>query len=185
MNALERDIHWVFIVTGFGCFVLAAFLALAHPAWLPGTPAATGGNPEAHPASWGAAEGFAVAGGLCFAALGTDTGGSIRYPSGMNGIVGLKPTWGRVSRRGVLDLAPSLDHVGPMTRSVADAAVVLGAIAGPDPDDPTSLPDPVPDYVADLDGGVSGLRGSGAFGPSLRGCMENSTSGERVTISGT
>jgi amidase len=103
-----------------------------------------------------------VGGGLCFAALGTDTGGSIRYPSGMNGIVGLKPTWGRVSRHGVLDLAPSLDHVGPMTRSVADAAIVLHAIAGVDPDDPTTLPDPVPDYTRELgrasDRAVAGLR---------------------------
>jgi amidase len=102
--------------------------------------------------------GVGVGGGLCFAALGTDTGGSIRYPSGMNGIVGLKPTWGRVSRHGVLDLAPSLDHVGPMTRSVADAAIVLHAIAGADPDDATTLPDEVPDYAADLDRGVDGLR---------------------------
>jgi amidase len=102
--------------------------------------------------------GVAVGGGLCFGALGTDTGGSIRYPSAMNGIVGLKPTWGRVSRYGVLDLAPSLDHVGPMTRSVADAAVVLRAIAGSDPDDPTTLPDAVPDYAADLERGVTGLR---------------------------
>ena len=106
--------------------------------------------------------GVGVGGGLCFAALGTDTGGSIRYPSGMNGIVGLKPTWGRVSRYGVLDLAPSLDHVGPMTRGVADAAIVLHVIAGADPDDPTALPDPVPDYVAELDRardrGLEGLR---------------------------
>jgi amidase len=102
--------------------------------------------------------GVGVAGGLCFAALGTDTGGSIRYPSGMNGIVGLKPTWGRVSRFRVLDLAPSLDHVGPMTRSVADAAIVLRAIAGQDDDDPTTLADPVPDYLAEIDRGVAGLR---------------------------
>jgi amidase len=102
--------------------------------------------------------GVGVGAGLCFAALGTDTGGSIRYPSAMNGIVGLKPTWGRVSRHGVLDLAPSLDHVGPMTRGVADAAIVLRAIAGADRDDPTTLPDPVPDYVGELDRGVAGLR---------------------------
>ncbi|HVR28962.1 MAG TPA: amidase [Thermoanaerobaculia bacterium] len=102
--------------------------------------------------------GVATAAGLCFASLGTDTGGSIRYPSAMNGIVGLKPTWGRVSRHGVLDLAPSLDHVGPMTRRVADAAAVLRAIAGPDPGDPTALPDAVPDYLAELDRGAAGLR---------------------------
>jgi len=102
--------------------------------------------------------GVATAAGLCYAALGTDTGGSIRFPSAANGIVGLKPTWGRVSRYGVLDLAPSLDHVGPMARRVADAAAVLGVIAGHDPNDPTSLSDPVPDYLAELEGDVRHLR---------------------------
>src|SRR3990172_9302147 len=91
--------------------------------------------------------GVATAGGLCFAALGTDTGGSIRLPSALCGTVGIKPTYGRVSRYGVLPLAESLDHVGPMTRSVADAAVVLEAIAGFDPKDPTSLRDPVPKMI--------------------------------------
>ena len=102
--------------------------------------------------------GVATASGQCYASLGSDTGGSIRFPSAACGIVGLKPTYGRVSRAGVLALAESLDHVGPMTRSTWDAAVVLAAIAGPDPDDPTSLPDPVPDYTADIDDGVAGLR---------------------------
>ena len=102
--------------------------------------------------------GVAPAAGLCFAALGTDTGGSIRFPAMANGIVGLKPTYGRVSRHGVLPLAESMDHVGPMTRRVADAAIVLQAIAGHDPNDPTSLEDPVPDMLADLEAGVSGLR---------------------------
>ena len=82
--------------------------------------------------------GVATAAGLCYASLGTDTGGSIRTPSAVNGIVGLKPTWGRVSRYGVLGLAPSLDHVGPMTRTVADAAAVLAVLAGHDGHDPTS-----------------------------------------------
>lgn len=102
--------------------------------------------------------GVATAAGLCFASLGTDTGGSIRFPSATNGIVGLKPTWGRVSRHGVLDLAPTLDHVGPMTRSVRDAARMLGVIAGQDRNDPTSLSAPVPDYETALDGEISGLR---------------------------
>ena len=79
--------------------------------------------------------GVATAAGLCFASLGTDTGGSIRFPSAANGIVGLKPTWGRVSRFGAFPLAYSLDHIGPMTRSVADAAAVLGIIAGQDTPD--------------------------------------------------
>ncbi len=100
----------------------------------------------------------ATAAGLCFASLGTDTGGSIRYPSMANGIVGLKPTYGRVSRYGVLALAESLDHVGPMTRTTHDAAIVLQAIAGADPDDPTSLDEAVPDISAALDADLSGLR---------------------------
>ncbi len=102
--------------------------------------------------------GVATAAGLCFASLGTDTGGSIRFPSTANGIVGLKPTYGRVSRHGVLPLAETLDHVGPMTRSVRDAAIVLEAIAGHDPNDSTSLQAPVPNMLAELGRGVEGLR---------------------------
>jgi len=102
--------------------------------------------------------GVATAAGLCFASLGSDTGGSIRFPCAANGITGLKPTWGRVSRYGVFALADSLDHVGPMTRSAADAGAMLGAIAGLDPDDPTTLAAPVPDYLAGLDAGVRELR---------------------------
>ncbi len=102
--------------------------------------------------------GVATAAGLCYAALGSDTLGSIRFPSTMNGITGLKPTWGRVSRVGVFALADTLDHVGPMARSAADAAAVLGAIAGPDPDDPTALQAGAPDYLAGIEGGVRGVR---------------------------
>ena len=98
--------------------------------------------------------GVATAAGLCFASLGSDTGGSIRFPSTMNGLSGLKPTWGRVSRAGVFPLAESLDHVGPMCRSALDAAIVLGVIAGADPDDPTAAPQPVPDYTASIGNGV-------------------------------
>jgi len=83
--------------------------------------------------------GVAVAAGLCFAAIGTDTGGSIRYPAMANGVTGLKPTYGRVSRHGVLALAESLDHVGPMARSVADAVALYNGIAGYDENDRTSL----------------------------------------------
>jgi amidase len=102
--------------------------------------------------------GAATAASLCFGSLGSDTGGSIRFPSTMNGITGLKPTWGRVSRFGVFALADSMDHVGPMTRSAADAAAMLGVIAGADRDDPTAVPDPVPDYMAALGQPVRGLR---------------------------
>lgn len=102
--------------------------------------------------------GVATASGLCFASLGTDTGGSIRFPSMANGLVGLKPTYGRVSRHGVLPLAESLDHVGPMTRSVSDAAIVFEAIAGHDPNDNTSLRAPMPNMRAELERGIAGLR---------------------------
>jgi amidase len=102
--------------------------------------------------------GVATAAGLCFASLGSDTGGSIRFPSTMNGLSGLKPTWGRVSRAGVFPLAESLDHVGPMCRSALDAALVLGVIAGADPDDPTASPRPVVDYAGSIDAGVKGKR---------------------------
>src|SRR5690606_23706621 len=90
--------------------------------------------------------GVATAAGLCFGAVGTDTGGSIRFPSGANGLTGIKPTWGRVSRQAVFPLAASMDHIGPMTRSAADAGAMLGAMAGVDALDPTSLEAPVPDY---------------------------------------
>ncbi len=102
--------------------------------------------------------GVATAAGLCFGSLGSDTGGSIRFPSTANGITGLKPTWGRVSRYAVFELAGSMDHIGPMTRSAIDAAAMLGAIAGADANDPTASPEPVPDYLAGIDGGVRGLR---------------------------
>ena len=102
--------------------------------------------------------GVATAAGLCYASLGSDTGGSIRFPSAACGTVGIKPTWGRVSRYGVLALAASLDHVGPMTRSASDAGVVLQAMAGHDPNDATSLTAPVPNMLGGLASGVSGIR---------------------------
>ena len=102
--------------------------------------------------------GVATAAGLCYGSLGSDTGGSIRFPAAACGIVGIKPTWGRVSRYGVLALAESLDHIGPMTRSSSDAGVMLQAIAGHDPNDPTSLTAPVPDMLEGLERGVRGVR---------------------------
>ena len=102
--------------------------------------------------------GVATAAGLCFGSLGTDTGGSIRFPSAANGNTGLKPTWGRVSRHGSFELAASLDHIGPMCRSATDAAIMLGAIAGADPNDPTARLDPVPDYLAGADADLRGVR---------------------------
>ncbi|MCH8061572.1 MAG: amidase [Chloroflexi bacterium] len=115
-------------------------------------------NPDRWAGSSSSGSGVATAAGLCFGSLGSDTGGSIRFPSASNGIVGLKPTWGRVSRYGVLALAESLDHVGPMTRSSADAGIILQAIAGQDANDPTTLPLPSPDMLGEIDGGVRGLK---------------------------
>jgi len=100
----------------------------------------------------------AIAAQEALATLGTDTGGSIRQPASHCGCVGLKPTYGRVSRYGVIAYASSLDQVGPLTRDVKDAAIMLGAVAGYDPLDSTSVNTPVPDYLAGLDSGVKGLK---------------------------
>jgi aspartyl-tRNA(Asn)/glutamyl-tRNA(Gln) amidotransferase subunit A len=102
--------------------------------------------------------GAAVAAGLAFGALGSDTGGSIRLPSACCGIVGLKPTYGRVSRAGVMPLSWSNDHIGPMTRTVRDTALMLQVIAGRDPLDATSSPRPVSDYLAGIERGIAGVR---------------------------
>jgi len=99
-----------------------------------------------------------VAAGLAAAALGTDTGGSIRQPAALCGVVGMKPTYGRVSRYGVIAFASSLDQVGPFARDVADCALMLRVISGLDPSDSTSLPDAVPDYPAGLDTDLHGMR---------------------------
>src|SRR6266478_6163696 len=100
----------------------------------------------------------AVAADAAFGALGTDTGGSIRQPAALSGIVGLKPTYGRVSRFGVTAFASSLDQVGPLTKTVRDAALIMKAMAGHDPQDSTSLNEPVPDYTAALDRELKGIR---------------------------
>jgi aspartyl-tRNA(Asn)/glutamyl-tRNA(Gln) amidotransferase subunit A len=100
----------------------------------------------------------AVAAGLAPLALGSDTGGSIRQPAALCGVVGLKPTYGRVSRYGLIAHASSLDQIGPLTRTVHDAALTLNVLAGPDPADATSAPEPVPDYTAALTGDVRGAR---------------------------
>jgi aspartyl-tRNA(Asn)/glutamyl-tRNA(Gln) amidotransferase subunit A len=100
----------------------------------------------------------AVAAGCCFAGTGTDTAGSVREPASYCGLVGIKPTYGRVSIRGIVPLSWSLDHAGPLTRTVEDGALVLQVIAGYDPQDQCSADVPVPDFTADLGRGVRGLR---------------------------
>jgi aspartyl-tRNA(Asn)/glutamyl-tRNA(Gln) amidotransferase subunit A len=102
--------------------------------------------------------GAAVAAGMVPVALGTDTGGSIRMPASLCGIAGLKPTYGRVSRAGVLDLSWSMDHVGPMTRTTEDCALMMNVLAGHDPRDPASSSEHVPDFSANLNKGLEGIR---------------------------
>ncbi|MDK3072784.1 amidase [Sedimentitalea sp. JM2-8] len=115
-------------------------------------------NPDYWVGSSSTGSGVATSAGLCFASLGSDTGGSIRFPCATCGLTGIKPTWGRVSRHGVFALAESLDHIGPMARSAADCAVMLQAIAGWDAQDPTTLDTPVPDYADALGKPVRGMR---------------------------
>ncbi len=117
-----------------------------------------GGDKDLVPGGSSGGSAAAVAAKTCVAATGTDTGGSIRQPASFCGIVGLKPTYGRCSRWGIVAFASSLDQAGPMTRSVGDAAIMLGAMAGHDPKDSTSAPLPVPDFEAALTGGVKGLK---------------------------
>lgn len=119
----------------------------------------------------------AVAAGLCYGALGTDTGGSIRLPAALCGIVGLKPTYGRISRSGVIPLSWTLDHVGPMTRTVEDAGLLLDVLSGPDPRDPTAAHLPPADWRPDLEQGVAGLR-LGILGGWFREYCDPAVAGE-------
>ena len=115
-------------------------------------------NPDRWTGSSSSGSGVATAAGLCSGSIGSDTGGSIRFPSAACGIVGLKPTFGRVSRYGVLELAPSMDTVGPMTRSVSDAGIMLEVISGYDRNDEWSLTDPVPKMLEAIDSEIKGVR---------------------------
>lgn len=115
-------------------------------------------NADLWPGFSSSGSGVAMAAGLCHATIGTDTGGSIRFPSAANGVTGLKPTWGRVSRHGVFELAASLDHIGPICRSAEDCGLMLQAIAGQDFRDPTSLDAEVPDYLGGECTSLAGMR---------------------------
>ena len=111
-----------------------------------------------HPGGSSGGSAAALAAGFCSMALGSDTGASIRQPAACCGVVGLKPTFGRVSKHGALPLAWSMDHAGPMTRSVRDAAITMNILAGHDPRDPCSVDRPVPDVTAGLGQGIAGRR---------------------------
>ncbi len=126
--------------------------------WSAFRPARNPWDPARTPGGSSGGSGVAVAAGMAAGALGSDTGGSVRQPGSFCGIVGLKPTYGRVSRYGLVAFGSSLDHICPMTRCVRDAALLLGIVAGRDERDSTSLPDPVPDYAAALKDDLKGLR---------------------------
>jgi len=134
-----------------------------------------------YPGGSSAGSGVAVSVRSAFGAIGTDTGGSIRIPAAVNGIVGLKPTFGRVSRYGIVPMSASLDHAGPLTRTVEDCAVMLQAIAGYDPFDSSSIDHPVPDYTSEIEAGARGLvigvERSHSFYPTvtpdIRGAVED------------
>ena len=133
--------------------------ALGGPSYdLPWPPARNPWDPERLPGGSSSGAGAAVGAGFVPAAIGTDTGGSIRGPAALCGIAGIKPTYGRVSRRGVFPNTFTMDHIGPLTRSAEDIALMLQVIAGFDPDDTGSEDCPVPDYRAALDGNIRGLR---------------------------
>ncbi|MBM3733151.1 MAG: Asp-tRNA(Asn)/Glu-tRNA(Gln) amidotransferase subunit GatA [Acidimicrobiia bacterium] len=135
--------------------ITSAFGPVKNP-W--GPPLGRVGNKELVPGGSSGGSAAAVAAGLALGATGTDTGGSIRQPASFCGIVGLKPTYGRCSRFGIVAFASSLDQAGPMTRTVKDAALMLSAMAGHDPKDSTSAPLPCPDFAKSVDQPVKGLR---------------------------
>jgi aspartyl-tRNA(Asn)/glutamyl-tRNA(Gln) amidotransferase subunit A len=153
-----EDSHCVARLRAAGAVILGK-LRMHEFAWGMVTPPARNPwDPERVPGGSSGGSGAAVAARLCPAALGSDTGGSIRIPAALCGVVGLKPTYGRVGRSGIVPHSWSLDHAGPLTRTVADAALMLQILAGPDSGDPATRAEPVPDYTAGLDQPLRGLR---------------------------
>jgi aspartyl-tRNA(Asn)/glutamyl-tRNA(Gln) amidotransferase subunit A len=162
-NIASTDAVCVSRLRGAGAIVLGKLstheFAIGGPSFdLPWPPARNPWNTDHHPGGSSSGSGSGLAAGLFPMALGSDTGGSVRNPASACGIVGLKPTYGLVSRRGVFPLSFTLDHVGPMTRTVADNALMLGVIAGHDPLDPGSAATPAGHYTSALERGARGLR---------------------------
>ncbi len=162
-HVATEDAHVVARLRQAGAIILGKLatheFAIGGPSFdLPFPPARNPWNPDHHPGGSSSGSGAGVAAGLFPVALGSDTGGSVRNPASCCGIVGLKPTYGLVSRRGVFPLSYTLDHVGPLTRTVADAALMLDAIAGHDPADPASAPSAARRFGRDLGRGVRDLR---------------------------
>jgi aspartyl-tRNA(Asn)/glutamyl-tRNA(Gln) amidotransferase subunit A len=162
-NVAAADAMCVSRLRGAGAIVLGKLstheFAIGGPSFdLPWPPARNPWNAEHHPGGSSSGSGAGVAAGLFPVALGSDTGGSVRNPASACGIVGLKPTYGLVSRRGVFPLSFTLDHVGPLTRTVSDNALMLDVIAGHDPLDPGSSAAPSGRYASGLQRGVRGLR---------------------------
>src|SRR5438093_5427645 len=157
------DAHLVTLLKAGGAVLMGKLatweFALGGPSWdLPWPPARNPWNPDYLPGGSSSGAGAAVAAGFVPGAVGTDTGGSVRGPAALCGLAGIKPTYGRVSRRGVFPNTFSMDHCGPLCRSAEDIALFLQIIAGYDPEDPGSEDVPVPDYAASLNAGVRGLR---------------------------
>ena len=162
-NVPAEDAETVARLKAAGAIVVAKLatheFAFGGPSYdLAWPPARNPWNPEHVPGGSSSGSGAAVAAGLCAAAMGSDTGGSIRSPAGLCGIVGLKPSYGRLSRRGIYPLSWTQDHAGPMTRTVEDGALMMQALAGYDALDPASVDAPVPDFAAALKRPVAGLR---------------------------
>ena len=166
-NVPDRDAHVTARIRDAGGIVLGKLstheFALGGPSFdLPWPPARNPWDRRMFPGGSSSGSGAAVAAGFVPVALGSDTGGSVRNPASMCGIVGMKPTYGRVSLKGIVPLSFSLDHIGPMTRTVAENAGLLGVIAGYDAEDPASAKTPVPDFLAAAErgtrDGIGGMR---------------------------